>query len=305
MIGTVGVVGLGPMGSGIAELCARSGLDVRAVEQSEQAVDIGLSRLRVSVMRAVVSGTLDHVEAEAILERVAATTDCAELSDVDLVIEAATEDEPVKLAIFRALDEAVRPESLLVTTTSSISIAHLASATKRADRVMGMHFFSPVPTHPLVELVPSLITSSETIAMVDRLAWGPLGKNVIYAKDRAGFVVNALLVPYLLSAVRMLESGFATREDIDAGMVQGCGHSIGPLAMLDLIGLDRAKILADVLFAENGEPHFAAPQLLTRMVEAGLTGRTVGRGFFDYPEVRGKRVQAESMIDSISVDICV
>jgi 3-hydroxybutyryl-CoA dehydrogenase len=278
----VGVVGLGLMGSGIAEVCAKAGLDVVAVEYDDAAVEAGLGRVRASVARAVSKGKLDQDAADALLGRLTATTDYAALADRDLVIEAATENEQAKLSIFARLDEAVQPDALLVSNTSSIPIARIAAATKRPAQVLGMHFFNPVPVQPLVELIPSLSTSAEALAAVEAFATGPLGKNVIHAQDRAGFIVNALLVPYLLSAVRMLDGGHATKEDIDAGMVQGCAHPMGPLTLLDLVGLDTVKSIADVLFEEYGEPQFASPPLLSRMVEAGHTGRKSGRGFYEY-----------------------
>lgn len=278
----VGVVGLGLMGSGIAEACAKAGVEVVAVEYNNEAVESGLARVRASVNRAVNKGKLEQDAADALLGRLTGTTDYAELADVDLVIEAATENEQAKLSIFQKLDATVKPGAILVSNTSSIPIARIAAVTKRPDKVMGMHFFNPVPVQPLVELIPALSTSPETIAAIDQFVWGPLGKNVIYAQDRAGFIVNALLVPYLLSAVRMLDGGHATREDIDAGMVQGCAHPMGPLALLDLIGLDTTKSIADVMFAEYGEPQFATPPLLARMVEAGQIGRKGGKGFYDY-----------------------
>ncbi|WP_382309798.1 3-hydroxybutyryl-CoA dehydrogenase [Herbiconiux sp. UC225_62] len=285
VITKVGVVGLGLMGSGIAEACARAELTVTAVEYDDQAVAAGLARVRASLARAVAKGKLDHDEAPAVMQRITATTDYTRLADVDLVIEAATENEDAKLAIFRRLDETVHESAILVSNTSSIPIARIAAATRRPDRVMGMHFFNPAPVQRLVELIPALTTSPETIASIDQFTWGRLGKSVIYAQDRAGFIVNALLVPYLLSAIRMLDGGHASREDIDAGMVQGCGHPMGPLTLVDLIGLDTVKAMADVLFGEYGDSQFASPPLLARMLESGQVGRKSGRGFYDYPDV--------------------
>ncbi|MCU1480471.1 MAG: 3-hydroxybutyryl-CoA dehydrogenase [Subtercola sp.] len=282
-ISKVGVVGLGLMGSGIAEVCAKAGLDVVAVEYNESAVEAGLARVTSSVDRAVSRGKLDRSAADALLGRLTATTDYSALADRDIVIEAATENEQAKLSIFRALDEAViNPAAILASNTSSIPIARIAAATKRPDRVLGMHFFNPVPVQVLVELIPSLSTSAETLAVVEAFTTESLGKSFIHAQDRAGFVVNALLVPYLLSAVRMLDGGHATKEDIDQGMVQGCAHPMGPLTLLDLVGLDTVKSIADVLFTEYGEAQFTSPPLLSRMVEAGHTGRKSGKGFYDY-----------------------
>ena len=205
------------------------------------------------------------------------------------MIEAVIEEETEKVGIFQALGKVVGPDVLLASNTSSIPIMKLAAVTPQPERVIGMHFFNPVPVLPLVELVPSLLTSPETVARADAFAAGQLGKHTVLSKDRAGFVVNALLVPYLLAAIRMVESGFASPEDIDTGMVDGCAHPMGPLALTDLIGLDTTMAVAQSMYAEFKEPLYAPPPLLLRMVEAGLLGRKTGRGFFDYgqPPTRG------------------
>ncbi|MEU7721293.1 3-hydroxybutyryl-CoA dehydrogenase [Streptomyces tibetensis] len=279
----VGVVGCGLMGAGIAEVCARAALDVVIHEVTEEAAKAGLSRITASLDRGVRRGKLTGEERDAALGRLRATTDLADLADRDAVVEAATEDEAVKLDLFAALDRVVvREDALLASNTSSLPIMKLATATARPHQVIGVHFFNPVPVLDLVELVPSLLTSTRTQARAEEFATRVLGKRVIRSQDRAGFVVNALLVPYLLSAIRMLESGFASAEDIDTGMVLGCAHPIGPLGLTDLIGLDTLSAIADAMYAEFKDPQHAAPPLLLRMVEAGLLGRKSGRGFHDY-----------------------
>jgi 3-hydroxybutyryl-CoA dehydrogenase len=278
----VGVVGGGIMGSGIAEVAARSGCDVLLCEVSEAAAESAAARIAKSLARAEKSGKLSAAEREAAQGRLRTVTDLAELADRDLVIEAVVEDEAEKVAIFQALGKVVAPTALLASNTSSIPIMKLAAVTPHPERVIGMHFFNPVPVLPLVELVPSLLTAPETVARADAYAAGRLGKHTVLSKDRAGFVVNALLIPYLLAAIRMVESGFASAEDIDTGMVDGCAHPMGPLALTDLIGLDTTMAVAQSMYAEFKEPLYAPPPLLLRMVEAGLLGRKAGRGFFDY-----------------------
>ena len=278
----VGVVGGGIMGSGIAEVAARSGCDVLLCEVSEAAAESAAARIAKSLARAEKSGKLSAAEREAAQGRLRTVTDLTELADRDLVIEAVVEDEAEKVAIFQALGKVVAPTALLASNTSSIPIMKLAAVTPHPERVIGMHFFNPVPVLPLVELVPSLLTAPETVARADAYASGRLGKHTVLSKDRAGFVVNALLIPYLLAAIRMVESGFASAEDIDTGMVDGCAHPMGPLALTDLIGLDTTMAVAQSMYAEFKEPLYAPPPLLLRMVEAGLLGRKAGRGFFDY-----------------------
>lgn len=279
----VGVVGCGLMGSGIAEVCARAGCSVVALEVDDQALARGRARLEGSVQRAARSGKLTEAEADAVGERLTFTTDFHLLADRQLVVEAVVEAEAEKVEIFETLDKVVEsPEAVLASNTSSIPIMKLAMATGRPAQVVGIHFFNPVPVLPLVEVVSSLLTSAHTVELVDHFTSEVLGKHVIHAKDRAGFIVNALLVPYLLSAVRMLESGFATAEDIDTGMVKGCAHPMGPLALTDLIGLDTLNAVAGSLYEEFKEPLFAPPPLLARMVDAGLLGKKSGRGFYEY-----------------------
>ncbi|MDP9074850.1 MAG: 3-hydroxybutyryl-CoA dehydrogenase, partial [Actinomycetota bacterium] len=236
-----------------------------------------------SLNRAVRSGKLSTEQQEAALSRITFTTDFDRLADRQLVVEAVTESEPAKLAVFETLDRIVTDRgAILASNTSSIPIMKLAMATARPESVVGIHFFNPVPVLQLVEVVTSLLTSPETAAAAQAFAEDQLGKHVVHSKDRAGFIVNALLIPYLLSAIRMMESGFATAEDIDAGMVEGCAHPMGPLALTDLIGLDTTMAVALSLYQEFKEPLYAPPPLLSRMVEAGLLGRKTGRGFYSY-----------------------
>jgi len=279
----IGVVGCGLMGSGIAEITARAGANVFVVEQDADAMGKGLERIEKSLLRAVSSGKMPEEESRRIRANLFFTTDFSELEDRELVIEAVAENEEVKLDVFRKIDAAVKdPEAILATNTSSIPIIKLAMATKRPKQVIGMHFFNPVPVLKLVELISSLLTSPETSARVRSYATESLDKRVITSPDRAGFVVNALLIPYLLSAIRMLESGFASAEDIDTGMVVGCAHPMGPLALTDLIGLDTTLAVAESLYEEFKESHMAPPPLLSRMTQAGLMGRKSGQGFFSY-----------------------
>lgn len=280
----VGVVGCGLMGSGIAEVCARAGLDVAVVEAHPEALEAGAARIETSLGRAVRAGKLDEAERDSALGRLSFSTELDRLADREVVIEAIVEAEGPKTELFAALDSVVEsPDVVLASNTSSIPIMKLAMATGRPDRVIGIHFFNPVPVMRLVEVVPSLLTSDEAEADANRFAEEVLDKRVVRSQDRAGFVVNALLIPYLLSAVRMYESGFASAEDIDAGMVLGCGHPMGPLALTDLIGLDTTIAVAESLYEEFREQLYAPPPLLSRMTEAGLFGRKSGRGFFEYP----------------------
>ncbi len=279
----IGVVGCGLMGSGIAEIAARAGASVLVVEADAAAMERGFERIERSLSRAVTSGKMSESEGGEVRANLSFSTDFADLADRELVVEAVAEDEGVKLEVFRKIDAAVEdPHAILATNTSSIPIIKLAMATQRPQQVIGLHFFNPVPVLKLVELISSLLTSAETTARARDYATNFLGKRVITSPDRAGFVVNALLIPYLLSAIRMLESGFASPEDIDTGMVVGCAHPMGPLALADLIGLDTTMAVAESLYEEFKEPHFAPPPLLSRMTQAGLLGRKSGQGFFAY-----------------------
>jgi 3-hydroxybutyryl-CoA dehydrogenase len=279
----IGVVGAGLMGSGIAEVCARAGLDVIVREIDASACERGRERIVGSLDRGVRSGKLGEDARDAAIARLSFTTDFADLADRQLVVEAVIEDESLKTSVFKELDRHVTdPQAILASNTSSIPIMKLGIATARPEQVIGIHFFNPVPVLRLVELVTSLLTSTDTASRAETFASEALHKRVIRSQDRAGFIVNALLIPYLLSAIRMMESGFATADDIDSGMVEGCNHPMGPLRLADLIGLDTTMAVAESLYAEFKEPLYAAPPLLSRMVEAGLLGRKTGRGFYDY-----------------------
>ena len=278
---TLGVVGSGLMGSGIVEVAARAGQRVVYLEASDDLVEAGRHRIETSVQRAVERGKLEAKASDEVVARVAGTTDPNDLADVDLVIEAATEDADTKRAIFRRLDEVVRPEVVLASNTSSIPIVDLGAATKRADRVIGMHFFNPVPVMGLIEIVKAITTSDETVEFA-REYGAALGKTTVLSRDRAGFIVNTLLIPYLNDAIRMLEEGFASREDIDAAIDLGLNHPMGPLRLADLIGLDTCAQIGDVLYEEFRDARFAPPPLLRRMVAAHQLGRKSGRGFYDY-----------------------
>lgn len=283
----VGVVGCGIMGSGIAEVAARAGLDVIVVEADELLASTGRERIERSLARAHKGGKLSEADLEESLSRLRVVDDLEALADRELVVEAVVESEAAKLDVFDRLDRIVSDdEAILASNTSSIPIMKLAMATERPESVIGIHFFNPVPVLKLVELVVSLLASRSTIDRANYFAESQLGKRVIRSQDRAGFVVNALLIPYILSAVRMYESGFATAEDIDAGMVEGCRHPMGPLALADLIGLDTTMAVAESLYEEFKEPLYAAPPMLSRMCEAGLLGRKSGRGFYRYDERR-------------------
>ena len=282
-IDRIGVVGCGLMGSGMAEVSARAGLDVVIVEANDDALAAGGKRIEKSLERAVRHGKLTGEEQAAAQGRMTFTTDYKQLADRQLVVEAVVESAPAKVAVFQRLDEVVEdPGAILASNTSSIPIMKLAMATRRPAQVVGIHFFNPVPVLQLVEVVTSLLTDPSVTEAARTFASSQLGKHVIQSQDRAGFIVNSLLIPYLLSAIRMLESGFATAADIDTGMVEGCAHPMGPLALTDLIGLDTTMAVAISLYEEFKEPLYAPPPLLSRMVDAGLLGRKSGRGFYSY-----------------------
>lgn len=282
-ISKLGVIGAGLMGSGIAEVSARAGINTIVIEASEEAAKAGRARIEKSLDRAVRAGKLDAAEQVKTLDLLEFTSKIGSMEDRDLVIEAIIENENAKTSVFRQLDDIVAsPTAVLASNTSSIPIMKLAMATRRPEQVIGIHFFNPVPVLHLVELVTSLHTSTDTQSLAQSFSADQLGKRVIHSKDRAGFIVNALLIPYILSAVRMFESGFASKEDIDQGMVTGCAHPMGPLALADLIGLDTTMAVAESLYEEFKEQLYAPPPLLARMCEAGLLGRKTGRGFYDY-----------------------
>ena len=279
----VGVVGAGQMGSGIAEVAAKAGADVIVYEPSEELLDGGRKRLTGSLERAASKGKLSESDRDAALARLTFTTDLTDMADRQLVIEAVVEDETVKAKIFGELDRIITdPDAVLASNTSSIPIMKIAAATQNPSRVLGLHFFNPVPVLPLVELVNTLVTSDGALARVEQFAGEVLGKKVVRCGDRSGFVVNALLVPYLLSAIRMVESGVATIEDVDTAIVAGLSHPMGPLRLSDLIGLDTMKLIADSMYEELKDAHYAPPPLLLRMVEAGMLGKKSGQGFYTY-----------------------
>jgi 3-hydroxybutyryl-CoA dehydrogenase len=279
----IGVVGCGQMGSGIANICARARLDVVVRETDVAASLRGQRNVTASLESAVRRSLLTPGERDLTMDRIRFTTDWADLADCDTVIEAVAEEERAKTEVFAALDAVLaRADAILATNTSSLPVMKLAMTTERPEQVIGIHFFNPVPILNLVELVPSLMTSEETVLRARTLVTDALGKQVITARDRSGFVVNYLLVPYLLSAIRLIESGSASAQDVDTGMVVGCAHPMGPLRLADLIGLDTVKAIADSMYEEYKEPLYSPPPLLSRMVDAGLLGKKSGRGFHEY-----------------------
>lgn len=277
----VGVVGCGQMGSGIAEVCAKAGYNVAICEVDEGLLRSGLDRIRKSMEKAVQRGKLAAADMEAAINLISSSTRLEDLNDCDIVIEAVFEDLATKQRVFGRLDQIVGPQAILASNTSSISIAAIAAATNRGNKVIGMHFFNPVPVMQLVEYVPSVLTDAETIHSVQAFGQS-LGKTGVLATDAPGFIVNRLLVAYLVDAIRVYEQGLASRDDIDNAMKLGAAHPMGPLTLADFIGLDVVKDVADVFFEEYGEPRFKAPPLLSRMVAAGYLGRKTGKGFYDY-----------------------
>jgi 3-hydroxybutyryl-CoA dehydrogenase len=282
-IDRVGVVGAGQMGSGIAEVSVRAGVDVTVFETTDALITAGRNRIVKSLERGVSAGKVTERERDRALDKLTFTTNLTDLADRQLVIEAVIEDEAVKADIFAELDRVVAdPDAVLASNTSSIPIMKIAAATKNPQRVLGLHFFNPVPVLPLVELVSTLVTDTAAAARTEEFANSVLGKQVVRCSDRSGFVVNALLVPYLLAAIRMVEGGFASVEDVDKAVVAGLSHPMGPLRLSDLIGLDTVKLIADKMYEEFKEPQYGPPPLLLRMVEAGLLGRKSGQGFYTY-----------------------
>ena len=279
----VGVIGAGQMGGGIAEVCARAGVDVIVFDTGEALIAAGRERLVKSLERGVGAGRITEGERDGAIDKLRFTTSLTDLADRQLVIEAVIEDESIKAGIFSRLDEIVTdPDAVLATNTSSIPVMKIAAATGNPGRMLGLHFFNPVPVLPLVELVTTLVTDEAAAARTEHFAATVLGKQVVRCSDRSGFVVNALLVPYLLSAVRMVESGLATVADVDKAVVAGLSHPMGPLRLSDLIGLDTLKLIADKMYEEFKEPLYGPPPLLLRIVEAGWFGRKSGRGFYTY-----------------------
>lgn len=278
---TIGVVGCGLMGSGIAEVCARAGFQVIVREVNEELLRKGLDRIRASMAKAVERGKLAASEMEAAWRRIRGTLSMEDFAACDLVIEAVVEEMGVKQAVFAELDRICPPHAVLASNTSSLSITALGGATRRPDKVIGLHFFNPAPVMPLLEIVVGLQTAEETVALGRALA-ERLNKTVVVSKDRPGFIVNRLLIPYLLDAIRLLEEGVATMEDIDTAIRLGLSHPMGPFALMDFVGLDTLLLIADAMFEEFKDPRYAAPPLLRRMVAAGWLGRKSGRGFYTY-----------------------
>lgn len=277
----IGVIGAGLMGSGIAEVCARSGYSVLVLEVNQLLLDKGLNAIRTSLTRGAERGKITEADKTATLGRLRGTTNLADFNDRDLVIEAIVEDMAKKKDVFKQLDKICPKSAILATNTSCLAVIEMAMCTQRPDRVLGIHFFNPAPVMKLVELVKTIAVSPETVA--EAKAFGEsLGKKAIFAPDSPGFVVNRLLVPYMIDAIRIFEAGTATAEDIDQGMVLGCNHPMGPLALTDLVGLDTAMLVANAMYEEFKEPRFAAPPLLKKMVAAGRLGRKTGRGFYQY-----------------------
>ncbi|MFJ1969993.1 3-hydroxybutyryl-CoA dehydrogenase [Streptomyces sp. NPDC087903] len=282
-VSRLGVVGCGLMGSGIAEVAALGGVDVLVAESSFDAATAGRRRVEASLDRGLRRGKITEEARDGARSRLSYTDDLKDMADRQFVIEAVAENRDLKAGVLRTLDQVVTdPEAVLATNTSSIPIVDLAVATRRPTHVLGLHFFNPVPVQALVEIIPALTTSPDTVVRARAFVSEALGKEVVEASDRSGFVVNALLVPYLLAAVRMVEAGAATAQDIDRGMELGCAHPMGPLRLLDLIGLDTAQAVAESMYEEFKEPLYAPPALLRRMVAAGRLGRKSGQGFYDH-----------------------
>jgi 3-hydroxybutyryl-CoA dehydrogenase len=277
----VGVVGCGLMGAGIAEVCARTGYDVVVREVNDELLNKGLGRIRESLGRAVARGKTSQEQADQALAHLRGTLELADFAGCDVAIEAAIENMALKKEIFSQLDRILPPHAILASNTSSLCVTELASVTARGDKVLGIHFFNPVPVMPLIEFVRTILTSDETMAAAHEFG-ASLGKTMVTAKDTPGFIVNRLLIPYILDAVRVYENGLATKEDIDTGIKLGLNHPMGPLTLLDFVGLDTTLFIADAMFEEYKDERYAAPPLLRRMVLAGYLGRKSGKGFYDY-----------------------
>lgn len=277
----VGVVGCGLMGAGIAQVCAQSGYQTLVRETEQAYLERGMARIEAILNKDVGKGKLSAAAQAAALSNLHGTTAVADLADCDLIIEAIVENLDAKRALYQELDALCPAHTIFASNTSSLTIIEMAAVTKRPDRFAGLHFFNPVPVMRLVEVVRSIVTSDATIATLKSFG-SALGKTVVEAKDTPGFIVNRLLVPYLLDAVRIYAQGIASREDIDEGMKLGCGHPMGPLALLDFVGLDTTYYIAEIMYDEFKEPRFAPPPLLKRMVLAGHYGRKSGRGFYEY-----------------------
>lgn len=282
-INRVGVVGCGLMGSGIAQVAAMAGFPTVVREVSEDLLRKGLGQIEKSLARFVTKGQLSAEQQSQTLEHLKPTVKLDDFADCDLVIEAVTENLDLKRKTFAELDQIVKPEAIFASNTSSLSVTEMMTATRRGPRFLGLHFFNPVPLMRLVEVVQTVVTDPSVVQAV--LEYGRrVGKTPILAKDRAGFIVNRLLVPYLLDSIRALEDGFGSIEDIDNGMKLGCNHPMGPLTLNDFVGLDTTYYIAEIMFNEYREKRFAAPSLLKRMVMAGMYGRKSGKGFYDYTD---------------------
>src|SRR6476660_931141 len=290
---TVGVVGLGTMGAGIAEVFARNGLSVKGVEISEDAVARGRQHLEHSTARAVKRGKITEAEQAEILGRIALTTSMKDLADADFVVEAVVESLEIKKSIFRDLEAIVKPEAILATNTSSLSVTEISTANAHPGRVIGVHFFNPAPVQSFVEIIRTVVTEPDVLDDVRTLV-GRLGKNPVVCGDRAGFIANTLLFGYLHHAASMYEARFASREDIDAAMRFGCGYPMGPLALLDLIGLDTAYEILDTMYKQGRDRLHAPAPMLKQLVTAGFLGRKTGRGFYTYEDADSPVVVADA-----------
>jgi 3-hydroxybutyryl-CoA dehydrogenase len=277
----VGVVGCGLMGSGIAQTCAQSGYETVVSEVNQQLLDKGMARTHSAWDMMVSKGKLSQGQVDEYCTRLHGTLNLEAFADCDLVIEAIIENMEEKLRLFPALDRIVKPDGLLLTNTSSLNVTQMGAVTQRPDKVCGLHFFNPVPVMKLAEIVKTISSSDATIENVNQFAIS-LGKTPVLAKDTAGFIVNLLLIPYLLAAIRMLENGMASRDDIDTGMKLGCGYPMGPFTLLDYVGLDTTLWAAEAIYEEYKDPFYAPPPLLRRMVQSGMYGRKSGKGFYDY-----------------------
>jgi 3-hydroxybutyryl-CoA dehydrogenase len=280
-ISHIGVVGCGLMGSGIVEVCARAGYHVVVREVNDQFLQQGLGRVEKSLSKAVARGKATQEQTDAALARIRGTLNLADFANCDLVVEAAIENMAIKKEIFAELDGILPPHAILASNTSSLCVTEMASVTGRGDKILGVHFFNPVPVMPLIEFVRTILTSDETMEIAYQFG-ASLGKTMVTAKDTPGFIVNRLLIPYLLDAVRVYEEGLASREDIDTAIKLGLNHPMGPLTLLDFVGLDTCLFIADAMFDEYKDARYAAPPLLRRMVLAGHLGRKSGKGFYDY-----------------------
>jgi 3-hydroxybutyryl-CoA dehydrogenase len=276
-----GICGCGLMGSGIAEVAAKADLDVVVCEVSDDFLKKGMGRIEKSLSRAVEKGKMDEAGKKKIVGKIKGTTKIDDLSDCDIVCEAVVENLDEKIKLYKQLDGVVKKEAVFASNTSSLSITEMGASTNRPDKFCGLHFFNPVPVMKLVEVVRTVATSEETFKTAGGFA-EKLGKVVVTCSDSPGFVVNRLLVPYLLDAIRAYEAGVASKEDIDAGMKLGCGYPMGPLELTDFVGLDTTYYIAEILFDEYKDHHYASPPLLKAMVKAGYHGRKTGRGFYDY-----------------------